>query len=39
MNIINNPLKELKWFEESKLLLKKNNSIRLTGASGIEKFI
>ena len=37
MNIINNPLKELKWFEESKLLLKKNNSIRLTGASGIEK--
>jgi len=38
MKIINNPLNELEWFESSKESLKKKTaSLRLTGASGIEK--
>lgn len=38
MKIINNPLNELEWFVSSKESLKsKTASIRLTGASGIEK--
>lgn len=38
MNIFDYPLKELSWYEESKRCLeKKTASIRLTGASGIEK--